>query len=129
MALDWSHAEKKINLASPDKPCMESPREEKKRTVKKHLAARRGFGSEEDGIHHSDNNSKTRLLNEQFSSVFTRTNTSSLPNLGPSPHPDIKRFDVTEEGVLKLLNNLNHHKASGPDNIPTRYPTAEGRSI
>ena len=73
-----------------------------------------------DGKLHSDNISKTRLLNEQFSSVFTRANTSSLPNLGPSPHPDIQRFDVTEEGVLKLLNNLNHHKASGPDNIPTR---------
>ena len=73
-----------------------------------------------DGKLHSDNFSKTRLLDEQFSSVFTRANTSSLPNLGPSPHPDIQRFDVTEEGVLKLLNNLNHHKASGPDNIPTR---------
>ena len=73
-----------------------------------------------DGKLHSDNISKTRLLNEQFTSVFTRTNTSNLPNLGPSPHPDIQRFDVTEEGVLKLLNNLNHHKASGPDNIPTQ---------
>ena len=73
-----------------------------------------------DGKLHSDNISKTRLLNEQFSSVFTRANTSSLPNLGPIPHPDIQRFDVTEEGVLKLLNNLNHHKASGPYNIPTR---------
>ena len=73
-----------------------------------------------DGKLHSDNISKTRLLNDQFSSVFTRTNTSGLPNLGPSPHPDIRRFDVTEEGVLKLLKNTNHHKAPGPDNIPGR---------
>ena len=73
-----------------------------------------------DGQLHSDNISKTRLLNDQFSSVFTRTNTSGLPNLGPSPHPDIRRFDVTEEGVLKLLKNINHHKAPGPDNIPGR---------
>ena len=51
----------------------------------------------------SDNISKTRLLNEQFSSVFTRVNTSGLPNHGPSPHPDIRRFDVTEEGVLKHI--------------------------
>ena len=73
-----------------------------------------------DGKLHSDNISKTRLLNEQLSSVFTRANTSGLPNLGPSPHPDIRRFDVTEEGVLKLLKNINHHKAPGPDNIPGR---------
>ena len=82
-----------------------------------------------DGKPHSDNISKTRLLNEQFSSVFTRANTSSLPNLGPSPYPDIQRFDVTEEGVLKLLNNLNHHKASGPDNIPTRLLKEEATEL
>ena len=69
---------------------------------------------------HSDNISKTRLLNEQFSSVFTRASTSGLPNLGPSPHPGIRRFDVTEEGVLKLLKNINHHKGPGPDNIHGR---------
>ena len=71
-----------------------------------------------DGKLHSDNISKTRLLNDQFSSVFTRANTSGLTNLVPSPY--IRRFDVTEEGVLKLLNNINHHKAPGPDNIPCR---------
>ena len=49
-----------------------------------------------DGKLHSDNISKTRFLDEQFSSVFTRANTSGLPNLGPSPRPDIRRFDVTE---------------------------------
>ena len=30
---------------------MEPPREEEKRTAKKHLAARHGVGSEEDGVH------------------------------------------------------------------------------
>ena len=30
---------------------MEPPREEEKRTAKKRLAARRGVGSEEDGVH------------------------------------------------------------------------------
>ena len=73
-----------------------------------------------DGKLHSDSISKTRLLNEQFSSVFTRANTSSLPNLGPSPHPDIQRFDVTEEGVLKLLNNLKLYFRQYPA-IHTNY--------
>ena len=30
---------------------MESPREEEKRTTKKHVAARHGVGSGEDGVH------------------------------------------------------------------------------
>ena len=30
---------------------MEPPREEEKRTTKKHLAARHGVGSEDDGVH------------------------------------------------------------------------------
>ena len=73
-----------------------------------------------DGKLHSDNISKTRLLNEQFSSMFTRADTSGQPNIGPSPHPDIRRFDVTEEWVLALLQKTNHHKSSGPDNITGR---------
>jgi hypothetical protein len=27
---------------------------------------------------------------------------------------------ITENGVIKLLKDLNPHKASGPDQIPTR---------
>ena len=44
-----------------------------------------------------------------------------LPNLGKShcePAPDIV---VTENGVLKLLKNLNPNKASGPDQISSRF--------
>ena len=69
---------------------------------------------------HSDNICKTRLLNEQFSSMFARANTSGQPNIGPSPHPDIRRFDVTEEGVLALLQKTNHPHTSGPYNTRGR---------
>ena len=34
---------------------MEFPRKEEKRTAKKHMAARRGVGSEEDGVHLAEN--------------------------------------------------------------------------
>ena len=34
---------------------MESPREEEKRTAKKHLASGHGVGSEEDGVHLAGN--------------------------------------------------------------------------
>ena len=50
MALDWSHAEK--TYIEHHKA---SPRKEEKRTAKKHLTARRGVGSEEDGVHVAGN--------------------------------------------------------------------------
>ena len=47
--------------------------------------------------------------------------TSSLPSLGPSPFSDVPAFEIGTAGVKKLLPGLKPHKASGPDNIPTRF--------
>jgi len=60
---------------------------------------------------------KAELLSKQFKSAFTQEPNSSLPDKGPSPHPDIHPFDITEEGVYKLVFTLNTHKACGPDQI------------
>ena len=73
-----------------------------------------------DGIAYSDPKIKATLLNEQFSSVFTKEDKATAPSLGKSPYPDVQAFDVHNNGVQKLLQNLNPHKASGPDNIPSR---------
>ncbi len=35
------------------------------------------------------------------------------------PYPSIDKIEVTENGVLKLLSNLDIYKATGPDNIST----------
>ena len=69
-----------------------------------------------------DPKTKAELFNIQFSSVFstpgpllnssTTTNSSSFPCM-----PNIK---VSRPGVLKLLLNINEHKATGPDEIPGR---------
>ena len=37
-----------------------------------------------------------------------------------SPHPVIPPLTITTHGIQKLLNNINPHKASGPDNISVR---------
>ena len=78
-----------------------------------------------DGILHSESRVKANLLNDQFVSVFTREDSSSLPDLGDSPHPDVPAFEVSIEGVQKLLSNIKPHTASGPDNIPA-YLLKEG---
>ena len=58
------------------------------------------------------------MLNDQFSSVFTREDTASIPELGPSPFKEMPPIKVSEAGVLKLLKDLKTRKASGPDEIP-----------
>jgi hypothetical protein len=39
---------------------------------------------------------------------------------GESPHPSMPEIKIHENGIFKLLNGLNIHKATGPDGIPTQ---------
>ena len=63
---------------------------------------------------------KAEILNKQFTSVYTKEDTSNLPDLGPFSYPKLPDIIIYCEGVLKLLRDLKPHKASGSDNIPTR---------
>ena len=60
---------------------------------------------------------KAQLLNDQFKSVFI---SEDLQNLPSSPYLPMPEIIITIPGVLKLLSEINPHKASGPDNIPAR---------
>ena len=72
----------------------------------------------EDGFLKSDNQSKANILNSQFESAYTKEDTSSLPDKGPSPHPEMPDIAVNWKGVPKLLKGLKSFKATGPDSIP-----------
>lgn len=63
---------------------------------------------------------KAETLNHQFSSVFTREDQSTIPNLGPSHIPDIPDLVLTIDGIEKLLRGLQPHKSPGPDGITAR---------
>ena len=52
-----------------------------------------------------------------------------LPNLGESHCEHAPDIVVTENGVLKLLKNLNPNKASGPDQISSRFLKAMSSPI
>ena len=60
------------------------------------------------------------LLNNPFSSVFTSEDTTTLPELSPSPYPDMNHITIHTNGVAKMLRHIKAHKAPGPDEIPAR---------
>ena len=72
----------------------------------------------EDGFLKSDSTSKANILNRQFESVFTKEDTSTMPDKGPSPYPDMPKLEVHWKGVHKLLKGLKTFKTTGPDSIP-----------
>ena len=43
-----------------------------------------------------------------------------MPEKGQSPYPDMLDIRIGEAGELKLFNNINSHKTTGPDGIPAR---------
>ena len=60
--------------------------------------------------------SKAETLNQQFQSVFTKDD--NIPYILPSNNPSIDNLTFSVNGIQKLLQELKHGKAPGPDNIP-----------
>ena len=69
------------------------------------------------------NEGKADILNSFFSSVFTREDADTAPNLGlatKSKGVMLENVDFTVEDVKKKLEELNTNKACGPDAIPSK---------
>ena len=67
----------------------------------------------------SDTCQKAEILNNHYGSVFTKDDTNNIPVMQSNPFPTMFDYEISAPGVLKLLKELNPHKASGPDKIPT----------
>ena len=74
----------------------------------------------ENGILKTDTLANANICNKQFESAFTRESDTEIPSKGTSPFTPIGEIPVDPKGVLKLLNNLNIHKTSGPDCLSAR---------
>jgi len=80
-------------------------------------------GLRDKGLLHTDAKQKADILNRQFQSVFS-TNTpisaenykSQYSNTDKS-YPVASDINITCNGIEKLLESLNPHKAPGPDQI------------
>jgi hypothetical protein len=82
-----------------------------------------------EGYIKSDSRSKAEILNHQFHSVYTQENTSNIPDMGRQRVPIMESIHVTNNGVLKLLRDLDPHKAAGPDEVPPYILKAAAEEI
>ena len=64
-----------------------------------------------------ESKAKASLLNDQFTSVFVSRSTSPSSIQSQSDYPCIADFNITSDGIQKLLQNLKIHKAPGPDEL------------
>ena len=62
-----------------------------------------------NGILHSNPKAKAEILNQQFQSVFTNDQFPQESNLSNSTLPEMPDIEITENGVLKLLQNFKTH--------------------
>ena len=60
---------------------------------------------------------KASILQDQFSSVFTKEPTVDVPTLGKLTNALIRSIEITAEMVKKELSNLKTNKSPGPDGI------------
>ena len=74
-----------------------------------------------DGSLILDDYAKANKLNDYFTSVFTKEDTSQIPNMNCNSYPDSPPIRVTHEGVSQLLSNLHPNKAAGPDKLTSRF--------
>ena len=66
----------------------------------------------------NDSKEKANTLNDQFKSVFTKSTLTTLEKSTIDRGFSIKTLKIGEQGVFKLLKDINPSKAMGPDQIP-----------
>ena len=65
-----------------------------------------------------DAEDKAEILSRQYTSVFTQDNPlEPVPDV-PCSLPSMPDINIEENGILKLLKEVNVYKAIGPDLIP-----------
>jgi hypothetical protein len=73
-----------------------------------------------DGKRTMDDKEMADILNQQFSSVFTREDTSNIPALLPETQEILEEIRITERDVRKQIRKLRADAAPGPDGISPR---------
>jgi len=75
------------------------------------------------GSTYTNSQDKAQRLADHFKSIFTQEDRSNIPALNDiDALPSIPQILVHIDGVAQLLSNIKINKASGPDNLPARFP-------
>ena len=77
---------------------------------------------DENSILTNNPSKKAELLHKHFDSVFSEPLPKIKAKLDEKDRlPDMSPIKINYFGILKLLQNINPHKATGPDQIPGRF--------
>ena len=80
----------------------------------------------EDGVKYDENQTKASILNQYFSSVFTKhDNLQPPPDMGPSPYPEISNIEINCKSITCLPNELDPSKSHGSDDVLARLLAVE----
>ena len=78
-------------------------------------------GLKDNGKLSENSKTKAEILLKQFTSVFTREDTTvPLPSIDKEKYPCIEDITIDENGVLKLIRNLN---VPGTHHLQTHTPS------
>ena len=67
-----------------------------------------------------DNNEKSEVLNDFFSSVFVDEGDGPIPTFSSDFKTELNSISITDEEMFKALNKLNTSKSPGPDKLHPR---------
>ena len=73
-----------------------------------------------DGFTHTDDLTKTNVLNNQLTSVLINGHTLCIPKLQGIPYPTIQSIQIHQDGVIQLMQHvaIDYSKTYDPDKIP-----------
>ena len=92
--------------------------------------SRLGDLQDKDGKLTNDDSEKAELLNDYFTSVFTRENLENIPNLSSRiNNPPPVEVNFTPEIVEKKLNKLKTTKSAGPDGFHPRILSELAKTV
>ena len=76
--------------------------------------------NESERMYANNTNDIANMFNEYFVSIFSSDSVVASKHRDQEHNIEFENIILEEEEILAVIMNLDHNKAHGPDNIPTR---------
>ncbi|KAL8610950.1 hypothetical protein ACOMHN_042567 [Nucella lapillus] len=80
---------------------------------------------DKQGFLRTNSQNKAEILGNQFRSVFTEEYTTSIPDKGPTPYPDMPPIRVSEAGYVQLWRRDSRKLETAHKRFPNRSFNSE----